>query len=113
MVLFVYQISCLCVLIMMISRLIFDKIPLLLDVQRVCQLNTLLAVILHFGKGIMFWFSYLLLGFDGLGLFLFPLGLALTMHMWNWTLVKPQKWSLTGTCIVLREGGATLPNRVL
>ena len=77
MVLFVYQSYCLCVLIMMISRLFFDKIPLVLDVQRVWQLNTLLVVILHFGKGTMFWFSYLLLGFDGLGLFLVSIGLDL------------------------------------
>ena len=48
----------------------------LLVVQKVCQLNTLLAVIWHFGKGRMFRLSSLLLGFDGLGLFLVPMELG-------------------------------------
>ncbi len=65
------------------------------------------------GKAQCFGFPIFFLDLMVLDFFLFPLGLTLTMHMWNWTLVKPQKWSLTGTCIVLGEGGATLPNRVL
>ena len=32
---------------------------------------------MHFGKGTMFWFSCLLLGVDGLGLFLVSIGLDL------------------------------------
>ncbi len=62
---FNYMISCLFVLTNC------DKFPQLLDVQRLCQLNTLLAVmILHFGKCSMCCFSCLLLGVGGIGFFL-------------------------------------------
>jgi hypothetical protein len=47
------------------------KIPHLLNVQRVCQLKTLLAVIFHFDKGRKIWFSILFLGLGFLCLFLF------------------------------------------
>ena len=49
----------------------------LLHMQRVCcQLNTLLAVIWHFGKCRMLRLSCLLLGFDDIGLFLVSMGLG-------------------------------------
>jgi hypothetical protein len=44
--------------------------------HQVCQLNTLLVVIFHFGKGRILWFS-LLLGIGGLGLFLVSMGLGI------------------------------------
>jgi hypothetical protein len=47
-------------------------------VQRItCQLNTLLVVLLHFAKGRMIWFSCLLPGFDGCGVYLVSIGLGL------------------------------------
>ena len=52
-----------------------EKVLHLLDMQRVCQLNTLLTVVWHFWKArICRLFSSFLLGFVGLGFFLVAMG---------------------------------------
>jgi hypothetical protein len=66
-------------------------------VQRACQLNTLLTVILQFGKNKLVWISCLLLGIDGLGLFLVSIGLDLdSAHVgldWGVTMKMLIDWS--------------------
>jgi hypothetical protein len=79
-----------CILLVFILFEAIENILHLLDVHQrvVLQLNTLIAVIWHFGKSRMFTrLSSLCLEFDDLGLFLFPWDLVVlpVLLLWAWT----------------------------
>jgi hypothetical protein len=104
----------------MLLKAIEKILHFLLDEQRVCQLNTLLAVIWHFGKSRMFRFPSLLLGIDGLGSFLVAMGLGMSsdkvpfvLALYSTTLPEPQLWLGTWLKSGSGAGVSCFPHRVI